>query len=216
MESRDLASYIDHTILKPNLTLTEVMQVAKEVSLHGFASVCIPSSYIKAVKTEFPNIKICTVVSFPFGYDDSKAKLKMCESAINDGADELDLVTNVSWVKSGLWKEIEAEMLQINNFIHSNGKLVKWIFENSFLSQDEIIRLCELCNITNADFAKTSTGFGSHGARMEDVLLMKTHLNSKLKIKASGGIKTLEQTQEYINAGVSRIGTSSGMKIISN
>lgn len=215
MKTSELASYIDHTILKPNLSMPDVMQLAQEVSEHGFASVCIPSSYIKPVKAEFQDINICTVVSFPFGYDSSKAKIKMCDSAIIDGADELDLVTNVSWVKSGFWKEIHEEMLQINNFIHANGKIVKWIFENSYLSQDEIIRLCELCNDTNADFAKTSTGFGSHGARIEDVMLMKSNLNERVKIKASGGIKTFEQTKEYINAGVSRIGTSSGMKIIS-
>ncbi len=214
MEGKELAGFIDHTILKPNMLQADALRIGQEVAQYNFASACIPSSYLSFLKEKLPEVNLCTVISFPFGYDSSDAKVKACLSAIKDGANELDLVVNISKVKSGAWNYVRDEFKQVNEAIHGEGKTVKWIFENSFMENDEIARLCEICSETDADYAKTSTGFGEYGARIEDVKLMKAHLSEKIKIKASGGIRTLEDAKAYIDLGVSRIGTSSGVKLV--
>ncbi len=214
MKKKSFAQYIDHTILKPNINFFDVLKIGQEVSKYGFASACIPPNFVFDLACEIPEINICTVISFPFGYSHTQVKLNECKQSIEDGADELDLVVNVTDVKSGKWQKISSEMKTINEFIHSKGKIVKWIFENSYLTSEEIVRLCNLCNETKPDFAKTSTGFGNYGARKEDVILMRKYLNQDIKIKASGGIKTFEEANEFINLGASRIGASSGINII--
>lgn len=214
MDGKALAKYIDHTILKPDMHEEDALRIGNEVAKYNFASACVPSSYLAFLKERLPEVNLCTVISFPFGYDSADAKVKACMSAIDQGANELDLVVNISKVKSGSWNYILSEFHAVNDAVHSKGKIVKWIFENSFMENDEIVRLCEICNKTGADFAKTSTGFGEYGARLEDVELMKSNLSDEIKIKASGGIRTLEEAMSYINLGVSRIGTSSGVKLI--
>lgn len=211
---KHIEKYIDHTVLKPNISEKDVQKILDETSENGFASACIPPCFVKYAKQSSDNIAICTVISFPFGYQDTQVKLAECRQAIKDGADELDLVVNVTKVKSGKWDEVEEEMKAVNELIHQNGKLVKWIFENSYLEKDEIVKLCEICNRTNPDFAKTSTGFGNYGARLEDVVLMRKTLKKEIAIKASGGIRNLEEAIKYISIGATRIGSSSGISII--
>lgn len=214
MDKLTFASYIDHTILKPNIQIADSFRIAKETAEYHFASACIPPSHVKSVAAKFPDITLCTVISFPFGYDETFVKLKSCENAIKDGAQELDIVVNISKIKSGDWDTISYEMQLLNDFIHSEDKLVKWIFENSYLTPQEIMNLCALCNQTNVDFAKTSTGFGEYGARIEDVKLMRENLNENIAIKASGGIRSLNEAMEFINEGAMRIGTSSGVQLM--
>lgn len=215
MESKFIASTIDHTVLKPDLSTDQIIKIGEEVLKYNFASACIPPAFVPLLRNAFPSLKICTVVSFPFGYDTTKTKLAACESAVHSGIDEVDLVVNIAFAKAAKWEEIKTEMALINDYLHENDKLVKWIFENCYLNSQEIIKLCTLCNETNADFAKTSTGFGTYGARIEDVELMKAHLDPKVAIKASGGIRTRNAAIDFIEAGASRIGSSSGVKIIS-
>lgn len=214
MESaKNIASYIDHTILKPTASKEDVIRIASETKENGFASACIPPSFVSDVRAAFPDLTICTVIGFPLGYSDTLAKIGESLKAISDGADELDVVVNVSKIKSEEWEYVEAEMSKITDAIHDNGKIVKWIFETCYLTDEDIIRLCKICNEICADFAKTSTGFGIRGASMEDIRLMKTHLSPHVSIKASGGIRTFDVAQAYLKEGVHRLGTSSGIKI---
>lgn len=211
-----LNSYIDHTLLKPDATLKQILGVALETEVHNFASLCIPPAYVKICAKEFPTVNICTVIGFPLGYNHTKSKLKECKQAVKDGASELDVVVNAGLVKSEEFDKVEKEMRLLTNYAHDHDKTIKWIFETSLLTQDEIVKLCKLCNKVKPDYAKTSTGFGKYGARIEDVTLMKSTLDANIKIKASGGIRTYEDAIKYINLGVSRIGTSSGIKIVSD
>lgn len=208
-------SLIDHTILKPDVSRERVLEIGKETLDFQFASACVPPSFVKNLASGFPTLEICTVIGFPLGYTSTASKLHECQQAIIDGASELDVVVNASFLKSNMIAELRHEMTIITDFVHEKDKKVKWIFENSRLSQEDIINLCNLCNEVKPDFAKTSTGFGRYGARIEDVQLMKQMLIPEVKIKASGGIRTFADAKAYINLGVSRIGTSSGTKIVS-
>ncbi len=215
MTLKELTGLIDHTILKPDINLSQVLEVCRQTKEHHFASACIPPSFVRDAKGKYPEIKVCTVVGFPLGYHKTEIKLSECKKAISEGADELDLVVNVTDVKSNRWESVRNEFLRINEFIHSNNRVVKWIFQNDLLSNDEILSLCEICNETDVDFAKTSTGFGKFGALEEHVKLMKSSLSSNVKIKASGGIRDITSLKNFVNLGSSRIGTSSGIKIVS-
>ncbi len=220
MESdlKNLASYIDHTMLRVYATSEEVSALCKEAIAHKFASACIPPYFVRQASELMTDekVKTCTVIGFPTGHHTTQVKIEEMKVAIEDGADELDIVVNVAAVKSNDWNYIDEELKSMVNEAHSNDKVIKVILETCYLTHDEIKRLCDICNERKPDFAKTSTGFGSGGAALEIVELMYGHLDKCVKIKASGGIRNREQALSFINAGATRIGTSGGIEIISN
>jgi deoxyribose-phosphate aldolase len=212
----NVARYIDHTILKPTTVLDDVRKLCNEAIEFQFAAVCIPPPFVRAAKDFLigSEVKVATVIGFPFGYSLPAAKLSEVEQAIEDGADELDIVINISAVKSGLWNELEAEMKLLLSPIHLNGSIVKVIFESGILSDEEIVTCCRIYANIGVDFVKTSTGYAETGATLHAVQLMRANLPSHIKIKASGGIRTFESAVEFIEAGAERIGCSAGVSIV--
>lgn len=215
----DLNGYIDHTILKPTATNEQIVNLCNEAHQNHFASVCVPPHYVeKAVKTLSKlksEVKVATVVGFPFGYDFISAKLETIKRAIDLGASEIDAVININAVKNKNWDYIEDEIDSLTTVTKLKyNKTLKLIFETAYLNEEEIQRLCNLCIKHNVDFAKTSTGYAPEGAKIETVKLMKSVLGDKVKIKASGGIKDRTFAEQLIEAGASRLGTSSGIQLI--
>jgi deoxyribose-phosphate aldolase len=211
----DIASYVEHTNLSPTLTIKDIDQLVVEANQFHFLGICVPPFWVKRAKREIGNGKILlvTVVGFPFGYSMTETKLDEINRAIDNGADELDVVWNISSFKTGIpWTKIE--IAKCSKLVHDHQKILKVIIETAYLSDSEIVTACKMCADAGADFVKTSTGFASSGAKEEHIRLMKASLPSSVGIKASGGIKTLEQTNQMINAGAIRIGTSSGVKIL--
>lgn len=206
----NLASYIDYTLLKPTCTDGDIDKLCRDAFQHKFAAVCVPPSWVKlaADAVKGTDIKTATVIGFPFGYEVLKAKESETEQAIADGADELDMVINLSALKSGLWTYLEKEMKTLLGLAHSNGKIVKVIIETGVLSDAEIVQCCALYGGMGVDFLKTSTGYAEKGATVAAVMLMKKNLPLTVKIKASGGIRNYNFAKELIEAGAERIGTS--------
>jgi deoxyribose-phosphate aldolase len=212
----NLNQYIDHTLLKATATENDIIQLCKEAVEYKFYAVCVNSCYVALAKKELEKseVNVCSVVGFPLGAMSTQAKAMEANKAVVDGADEIDMVINVGLLKSGnfdaVWKDIETVKKTI-------GKTVlKVILETCYLEKPEIIKASELAMLSGADFIKTSTGFGTRGATFEDVQLMKSVVKDQLKIKASGGIKDKFTALEYIALGVDRIGTSSGIDIVTN
>jgi deoxyribose-phosphate aldolase len=212
----NIADHIDYTILKPSTVDEDVKALCSEALQYKFAAVCVPPPFVKLSKTLLrgSDVKIATVIGFPFGYSVPKAKLVEVEEAIDSGADELDVVINLTKLKSGRWNELKEEMKPMIYSIHANSKVVKVIIESGILTNEEIIRCCEIYAALGADFVKTSTGYAETGATLETVQLMRANLPSGIKIKASGGIRTYEAAKQFIDAGAERIGTSSGVTIV--
>ena len=212
----NFASLIDHTILNPDCTIDDIKRICTEAITHQFAAVCVPPYYIKdaARFLEDENVKVCTVIGFPFGYNATVAKVEEIKRAINDDIDELDVVINIAAVKSGHWNQVKNDIDSITMAAHLRGKVIKIIFETSLLTKDEIKKLCAICNEKEVDFVKTSTGFNGAGATEEIIRFLKENLSPKIKIKASGGIKTKKQAEALIQAGADRIGTSSGIALV--
>lgn len=211
----DLSSYIEHTNLRPELTITDIDRLVDEAKQFNFLGVCVPPFWVKRASREIANGKIIliTVVGFPFGYNMTETKLDEIQRAIDNGADEIDVVWNISSFKTGLpWTKIE--IAKCASLAHKHQKLLKVIVETAYLSDAELERGCKICADAGVDFVKTSTGFAPIGATVEHVALMKKVLPNNVGIKASGGIKTFEQARAIINAGASRIGTSAGISII--
>lgn len=208
---------IDHTILKPDVTEGQIEQLCKEAIEYNFAAVCIAPYYLDHAKKLLKDseVKLCTVVGFPFGYDHITTKIEAIKKALFAGADEIDVVVNISAVKNGDWDIVESE---IDSFITATklkaGKVLKLILETALLTQEELESICNLCIKYNVDFAKTSTGYSTRGASVEDVKIMKKILGDKVGIKASGGIRDMEFAMELIEAGAKRLGTSSGVKLL--
>lgn len=212
----NVAPYIDHTILRPTTVLDDVKKLCNEALEYKFAAVCVPPPFIK-ISGKFltgSEVKVATVIGFPFGYSDTSAKLAEVIRAIENGADELDIVINISALKSGLFKELETEMKQLITPVHENGKFVKVIIESGILTDEEIITCCRIYSELGADFVKTSTGYAETGATLHAVQLMRAILPSGFRIKASGGIRTYEDAKKYIEAGACRIGCSAGVSIV--
>lgn len=213
---KNLNQYIDHTLLKATATENDIIQLCKEAIQHQFYAVCVNSCYVALAKNELrgSNVKVCSVVGFPLGAMSAQAKVMEANKAIVEGADEIDMVLNIGLLKSenfdAVWKEIEA----VKNAIGSN--ILKVILETCYLNKPEIIKASELALLSGADFIKTSTGFGTGGATIEDVKLMKSVVKDQAKVKASGGIKDRVTALEYIALGAERIGTSSGIAIVTN
>lgn len=212
MEKSEIYAHVDHTALKPFTTWEEIVKLCDEAVEHQTASVCIPSCYVAAVRKTYPKLRICTVVGFPLGYANTAAKAAETAEAVAEGADEIDMVINICDVKNGKYKEVEEEIRLLKG--RAGDKLLKVIIETCYLTEEEKIAMCHAVTNAGADFIKTSTGFGTAGASMEDILLMKEQIGPKVKIKAAGGIRTREEMEAYIQAGCSRIGTSSAVEIL--
>lgn len=208
------SKYIDHTLLKPEATEVEIKQLCDEAKKYHFYSVCVNPTHIAFCKKQLKNsgVKVCCVVGFPLGANTTHTKCFETFNAIKQGADEIDMVINIGWLKQKKYKELIKEIMAIKSFC--KNKILKVIVETCLLTTDEKIIICKIINLTKANFIKTSTGFNSGGATLGDIKLFKKHVNKKIKIKASGGIKTEAQMIEFINAGASRIGTSKGAELI--
>ena len=209
-----LSTYIDHSLLKATATKSDIIQLCQEAKTYQFYSVCINSCYAPLAKSELKHskVKVCCVIGFPLGAMSTEAKVAETKQALKDGADEIDMVINIGLLKSkdfdAVWKDIEAVKKCMPHHI------LKVILETCYLEELEIIKASELAIQSGADFIKTSTGFGTRGATIHDVKLMKTVANGNAKIKASGGIKDYKTALEYINIGAERLGTSSGIAIV--
>lgn len=214
MNKKDLAKMIDHTLLKPNVSIKDIEKLCNEAKEFGFYSVCVNPYYVPFVK-EFlsgTNVKICTVIGFPLGANSIKVKVYEVREALSFGADEFDMVINIGALKD---KKREYLMNEIKEIVEAaEGKIVKVIIETCYLDDDEKVWATEIIKEGGAHFVKTSTGFGPSGATETDVRLLKRIAGDRLKVKAAGGIRTLEQAIKMIEAGADRIGTSSGVSII--
>ena len=213
MEVKDILAMCDHTLLSQTATWAEIQAICDDGMKYGCASVCIPASYVaQAARYVEGKLPICTVIGFPNGYDTTAAKCFMAADAVENGAEEVDMVINLGWVKDQKWEDILAEIRAIKAACH--GKLLKVIIETCFLTDEEKIKLCEIVSASGAEYIKTSTGFGGGGATREDVALFKAHVAPHVKIKAAGGIATIADAEEFIALGASRLGTSRIVKAV--
>lgn len=212
----NIASYIDHTLLKPSILTAEVEKLCSEAYEYGFAAVCVPPPFVKRSKTILTPtaVKVATVTGFPFGYAVMEAKLAETVMAIVDGADELDMVANITAIKNGDWAYLEKEVKLVLEIVRNNNKALKVIIESGILTDHEIVECCKLYGAAGVDFVKTSTGYAEKGASVEAVQLMRRHLPSTVKIKASGGIRTYDFARQLIAAGADRLGCSASVAIV--
>jgi deoxyribose-phosphate aldolase len=208
----DLAKYIDHTILKAAAQMADIKQLCKEAKEYGFASVCVNSCWVPlcAELLKGSDVKVCSVVGFPLGANITAAKAFEAGIAVKEGAQEIDMVINIGLLKSGMLDDVKEDIKKVREA--TKGKVLKVIIETSYLTDEEKITICKIAAASGADFVKTSTGFSGKGATVEDVKLMASA--SGLAVKASGGIKNKEDALKMIEAGASRLGTSSGIKIV--
>ncbi len=212
----NLSQYIEHTNLSPTLTIRDIDVLVEEARQHSFLGVCVPPFWVKRAQREIAKDKIVlvTVAGFPLGYSMTETKLDEIKRAIDNGADEVDVVWNITSFKTGIpWTKIE--IAKCSKITHDHQKLLKVIIETAYLSDEEIVEACKLCADAGVDFVKTSTGFAATGAKVEHIKLMRSVLPEQVGIKASGGIKTHMQAVAMIEAGADRLGTSSGVKMIS-
>jgi deoxyribose-phosphate aldolase len=211
-----IASYIDHTLLKPNTTLKEIEVLCAEAKNYHFASVCVSPCWVKVAASllKDSDVAVCTVIGFPHGTNTTATKVFEAVDALKNGARELDMVINNAYVAAGLWREVEEEIKALQQCVSNHKGLLKVIIESSTLSDETIKTLTQLVARCSASFIKTSTGFAQGGASPEAVKLMKQYGTDQLKIKASGGIRSRAQLLEYVSLGASRIGTSSGVAIM--
>lgn len=208
MNNREIAHYIDHTLLKPVATAEQIDELCKEAIEYETASICIPPNYVRRVKAKYgDSLKVATVIGFPLGYEATEAKLNECEVALEDGADEIDMVIDITAVKNGEYAAVTGEICNMKKLCGDH--ILKVIVETCYLTEEEKIAMCKAVTEAGADYIKTSTGFGSAGATLEDVKLFKEHIGPAVKIKAAGGIRTKEEMVAYIEAGCDRIGCSS-------
>ena len=222
MNNLELAKMIDHTILKANATQSDIEKLCDEAKKYNFASVCVNPYWVPLASDLLKNstVKVCTVIGFPLGATSSESKAYETEIAILQGADEVDMVINVGAIKNNKTDIVENDILSVVNSARKTGKtqnkniIVKVILETCYLTKDEIKNACLCAKNAGADFVKTSTGFGTGGATVEDVSLMKETVGSSMEVKASGGIRDYETAIKMINAGASRLGTSSGISIV--
>lgn len=213
MDKKEILKRVDHTQLKAYATWEDIVTLCDEALAFGTASVCVPPAYIGRIHDKYGDkINICTVVGFPLGYSVTEAKLAETEKAIEDGANEIDMVVNISDVKNGLYQKVEDEIRTLKEAC--GDKILKVIIETCYLTQEEKIAMCEAVTAAGADYIKTSTGFGTGGATLEDVKLFKEHIGPHVKIKAAGGISTLEDLEAFVAAGCDRIGTSRAVGLL--
>lgn len=208
--------YIDHTILKPTTLVLDIYKLCEEAKQYQFAAVCVPPNFVKLAKEKLTGsaVKVATVIGFPFGYSATEAKIAELILAMVDGADELDVVANIAAIKNGDWLAISDEINHLMPIIRSKGKTVKIIIESGVLTDEEIIKCCDIYGAAGIDFLKTSTGYAEKGASVEAVQLFRKHLPEHIQIKASGGIRDYATAKLMIDAGATRIGCSAGVAIV--
>lgn len=213
VEKEKIYGMIDHTLLKPTSTWDQIKQICEESIQYKTASICIPPSYIRQVNETYGDkINICTVIGFPLGYNTTEVKVFEVKKAIEDGANEVDMVINIGWAKDHLYQKIENEIRALKEA--AGNKILKVIIETCYLTEEEKIEICRCVTNAKADYIKTSTGFGTAGATVEDVRLFKANIGPDVKIKAAGGMKTVEDIYAFVKEGASRLGTSSGIKLL--
>lgn len=214
MNKEDIAKTIDHTILGAEVSKVEVKEKCAEARKYNFASVCTNPDQVALVKEELAGseVKVCTVIGFPLGVNLTETKAAEAEAAVRQGADELDMVMKVGALKEGDYKTVKNDIAAVVKA--AGGRLVKVIIETCYLTEEQKVKACKIAKEAGADFVKTSTGFGSGGATVEDIVLMRKTVGDKMGVKASGGIHSLEEAQAMIEAGATRIGASSGVQIL--
>lgn len=212
-----LNKYIDHTILKPTTLISDIEKLCNEAKQYGFAAVCVPPTFVGLAKQLVQNspVKVATVIGFPFGYSAVEAKIAEIVLAIIDGADELDVVINLIALKNNDWQYLANELSHIMAVIKNKGKVIKVIIESGILTDDEIMKCCDLYGAAGIDYLKTSTGYAEKGATVEAVKLMRKYLADHVQIKASGGIKTYEFAEQLVEAGATRLGCSASVAVVS-
>lgn len=212
MKIEEILAKCDHTLLTQTATWEEIRGICDDGMKYHTASVCIPASYVKQAKDYVGDkLAICTVIGFPNGYDTTAAKCFMAADAVENGADEVDMVINIGWVKDGLYDRVRDEIAAVKQACH--GRLLKVIIETCLLTDDEKIAMCKAVSDSGADYIKTSTGFSKAGATFHDVELFAAHVAPHVKIKAAGGISSLEDAEKFIELGASRLGTSRIVKL---
>lgn len=213
MSELNVLNYVDHTQLKAFATWADIQKLCEEAVTYHTASVCIPPCYVKRVKETYGDrINICTVIGFPLGYSVTEAKAEEIRQAKKDGASEFDMVVNISDVKNGDFDKVEKEIAALKK--EAGDFILKVIIETCYLDEAEKTALCKAVTNAKADFIKTSTGFGTAGATLEDIRLFKREIGENVKIKAAGGVRTIEDMEAFINEGCSRIGTSSAVELL--
>ncbi|MGL4606667.1 MAG: deoxyribose-phosphate aldolase [Eubacteriaceae bacterium] len=213
MTNQEILSHIDHTLLKQFATWEEIQEICNDAITYKTASVCIPPSYVKKIKKTYgTKLNICTVIGFPLGYSTTPTKVFEAKEALKDGANEIDMVINITDLKNKAYDHLENEIREIKEAI--GDKVLKVIVETCFLTEEEKKKVCQLVTNAGADYIKTSTGFGTAGATLEDIALFKGNIGSSVKMKAAGGVKTVEDLRAFLNAGCERIGTSSAVKML--
>jgi deoxyribose-phosphate aldolase len=212
----NIAKYIDHTLLKPTTLISDIEKLCAEAKQYGFAAVCVPPNFVKKAKalTAGNEVKVATVIGFPFGYSAVEAKIAEILLAIVDGVDELDVVINISAIKNNDWLYLADEINHIMPIIRSKDKVIKIIIESGVLTDGEIIKCCEIYGLAGIDYLKTSTGYAEKGATIEAVNLFRFHLPANIQIKASGGIRDYAFAKQLIDAGATRLGCSAGVAIV--
>ncbi|MDF2802405.1 MAG: deoC [Anaerocolumna sp.] len=213
MKEQDMLQYVDHTLLKAVASWEEIKTLCEEAIEYKTASVCVPPSYIKRIHEEYgKKINICTVIGFPLGYNTTKVKALECAEALADGAGEIDMVINITDVKNGDYNKVEEEIRTLKNI--TGDKILKVIIETCYLTEEEKIAMCHAVTNAGADYIKTSTGFGTGGATISDIKLFKANIGPNVKIKAAGGVKSIQDLENFIEEGCSRIGTSSAVNLL--
>lgn len=213
MTEKEILKCVDHTQLKAVATWKDIQILCKEAMEYDTASVCIPPCYVKRVHDAYGDqIDICTVVGFPLGYSVTKAKVSEVEQALEDGASEIDMVINIADVKNGDYDAVKQEIATLKKSV--GDKVLKVIIEACYLTEEEKVAMCKIVTEAGADYIKTSTGFGTGGATLEDIRLFKEHIGSEVKMKAAGGVKSVADMEAFLTEGCSRIGTSSAIKMI--
>ncbi len=213
MQNAEILKHIDHTLLKPGCTWQQIQTLCDEHIAYHTASVCVPACYIEKIREKYGDrVRICTVIGFPLGYMTTQAKVFEASDAVKKGADEVDMVINLCDVKNGDFDRVTDEIKQIKQAV--GDKVLKVIIETCYLTEDEKIALCRCVTEAQADYIKTSTGFGTAGATLADVELFKQHIGKDVKIKAAGGVKTKEDLEAFLAAGCERIGTSSAVALL--
>ena len=213
MELKEILAKCDHTLLAQTATWEQIREICDDGMKYQTASVCIPASYVKQAKDYVGGkLAICTVIGFPNGYDTTKAKCFEAADAVENGADEVDMVINIGWVKDRRWSDLLEEIRAVK--AACQGKLLKVIIETCLLTDDEKIKMCQIVSASGADYIKTSTGFSTGGATFHDVELFAKHVKPGVKIKAAGGISSLDDAEKFIELGASRLGTSRVVKIV--
>ncbi|MBP3399640.1 MAG: deoxyribose-phosphate aldolase [Erysipelotrichaceae bacterium] len=213
MNTNEILCNVDHTLLKATATWEQIQKIAEESIEYQTASICIPQCYLKRLHEKYGDkVNLCTVVGFPLGYNSTSSKVEEVKSALADGANEIDMVVNIADVKNKDYQKVEDEIRALKEACGDH--ILKVIIETCYLDEEEKIAMCHAVTNAKADYIKTSTGFGTAGATMEDILLFKKHIGPDVKMKAAGGIRSVQDMEDYLAVGVDRLGTSSAIKLI--